>query len=582
MNRIIPLGVETPSSLITGLKVLDCTIRDGGYVNNWQFEKKLVREVYQALSKAGVDIVEIGFHGTEKYFDRKQYGIWRFSNEEDVREVTAGISGAKLALMGDFGKIDVADIREAKDSVIDLIRVAAHKNNFQSAISLLEQVKEKGYEVSLNAMGFSNFTPEEQKNLVGMLKRSNLDYVYVVDSYGSIFPNQVKGFLEPLLEIPGIKVGFHPHNSLQMAFANTLEAVRCGVHVIDGTIYGMGRGAGNLSTEIIIAYLEKFNENKYNAVPVLNCINTYFTDMQKENPWGYQLPYMLSGIFQCHPTYAKNLVEAREYTIEDIRKAMEIIRKKDPVGFSKDILDEIINNGLIGGLGSVEGVEEYAEDSHQKPEVPYANRHKGREFLVLANGPTLREYKAQIDQFIAKYNPVILGANYLGGLFKPHYHAFNNKIRFSGYVEQVAPESNLLIGQYIPEEMIQEYVSRDYEPLYYRDVLNTDFDISDGLISSNCRTISVLLLGVAIVMGAKRVFAVGMDGYTGTDSSGSFLFYEEKHEKTAPDMIIDRHRWCQRFIGQIDEYLSSKGGEGVHILTPTSYKAFYKGIDNYL
>ena len=113
-------------------------------------------------------------------------------------------------------------------------------------------------------------------------------------------------------------------------------------------------------------------------------------------------------------------------------------------------------------------------------------------------------------------------------------------------------------------------------------MLNADFDIIDGVIQSNCRTISVLLLGVAIVMGAKRVFAVGMDGYVGQDSQNGHLFYKERITMTDKDMVIERHRWCQRFIGQIDEYLSSVGGEGVHILTPTSYKAYYKGIDNYL
>ncbi len=572
--------MSTPTSP-ADLKVLDCTIRDGGYINNWQFDKKLVREVYRALSKAGVDTVEIGFHGTAKYFDREKHGAWRFSEEGDVREIAAGISGAKLAVMGDFGRIDEADICNAKDSIVDLIRVAVHKDNLQHAINLLEKIKEKGYQVSLNAMDFNSYTKEEQKTLIKMLKNSNLDYIYVVDSYGSIFPNQVREFLEPLLEIPHIKVGFHPHNSLQMAFANTLEAIHCGIDIIDCTIYGIGRGSGNLPTEVIIAYLEMSDEHKYNVVPILNCINAYFIDIYKENPWGYQLPYMLSGMFQCHPTYAKNLVEAREYTIEDIRKAMVIIRKKNPVGYSKDILDEIINNGLLGGLGDVKSTRRVGK-SRRKPEVSYVNRHKGREFLVLANGPTLGEYKEKIDKFIAKYDPVILGANYLGRLFKPHYHAFSNKIRFSEYVDLVAPESKLLIGQYIPEEMIREHVSREYELLYYRDILNADFDIVDGAIQASCRTISVLLLGVAIVMGAKRVFVVGMDGYTGLDSQDGHLFYKEEIDMAEKEMVIERHRWCQRFIEQIDAYLSLAGGEGVHLLTPTSYKASYKGIENYL
>ena len=563
-------------------QILDCTIRDGGYYNDWFFEKKLVRDVYRALSKAGVDIVEIGFHGTDKYFDRKKFGLWRFSDEEDIREIIEGISGAKLALMGDFGKLDVAEIPDKKDSLVDLLRVAAHRDNLKPAIEVLERIKEKGYEVSLNAMGYGNFSPEDQRELVAMVRRSNLNYIYVVDSYGSIFPHQVKELLEPLLEIPGIKVGFHPHNSLQMAFANTLEAINCGAHVIDGTIYGMGRGAGNLPIETLISYLEMLNPDKYNVVPILNCINAYFINMHRENPWGYQLPYMLSGMFECHPSYAKALVDMREYTIEDIRKAMELIHQKNPIGYSKGILDEIINNGLIGGLSATISDSEKVDETPQHVEVPYVNRHKGRDFLVLANGPTLKEYKSQIEKFIAKQDPIVLGANYLGGLFIPHYHAFNNKMRFEEYVGQVSPGSNLLIGQYIPEEMIQEYVSRDYELIYYHDILNTDFDIIDGVIQSNCRTISVVLLSVAIVMGARRIFAVGMDGYAGPETQETQLFYKENIEMTEKDMVIERHKWNQRFIEQIDGYLSSRGAEGVHILTPTSYKAFYKGIDNYL
>ena len=129
--------------------------------------------------------------------------------------------------------------------------------------------------------------------------------------------------------------------------------------------------------------------------------------------------------------------------------------------------------------------------------------------------------------------------------------------------------------------MIREYTQRPYETLYFIDELN-DFDIVDGVIQSNCRTIAVLLMGVAIVMGANRIFAVGMDGYVGPDLKRGFHFYDEKVETEEKDLIIERHRYNQHFIEQIDEYLSNMGKEGIHILTPTSYKAFYKGIENYL
>lgn len=563
------------------LKLLDCTIRDGGYINNWHFEKKLVREVYRALSKSGIDIIEIGFRGTEEYFDKREYGLWRFSKEEDILDVIEGIRGPKLALMADFGKINLSDFCDCEDSVVDLIRLAVHKNKTEDAIKLLENIKRKGYEVSLQAMGYSNYSQEERKDFIRLLKKSDIDYAYVADSYGSIFPNQIKELVDPLLELESIKIGFHPHNSLQMAFANTLEAINCGVHIVDSSIFGMGRGAGNLPTEIILAYMEHNLPDKFNVIPVLNCIDRHFINMQKETNWGYQLPYMLSGLFQCHPSYAQKLVDLREYTMEDIWKALEIIHKKCPVGFSENVLNEIIRGGMIGGLKTGNNASNHQIHSVPHPTVPYLDRHKGETFLILGNGPTLTEYRDQIQEFIDRYHPICMGANYLGGIFKPHYHAFSNKRRFISYIDTIDKDSNILIGQYISDQMIRDYIQRDYEKIYYIDTLS-DFDIIDGIIQSNCRTISVLLFGVAIVMGAEKIFAAGMDGYMGTDVKGEILFYKEKEAKLGEDMVIDLHKWNKKFIKQINDYFISIGKEGIHILTPTSYSEFYKGIKNYI
>jgi len=574
---------------LSTFKILDCTIRDGGYVNNWEFDKKLVREVYRALSKSGVEYVEIGFRGTEKHFDRNKYGLWRFTPEEHIREATDNIVGAKLALMADYGKIESEDFCEAKESVVDLVRIAVHKNNLKGAISLLEQIKEKGYDVSLNVMGYANYSENERQGLIGMLKSAELDYVCIADSYGSLIPDQIMPLFEPLLNIPDIKVGFHPHNSLQMAFANSLEAIRCGVHIIDSTIYGMGRAAGNLPTEIIISFLEKHGSDRYNSIPVLNVIDSYFVSMHSGNKWGYQLPYMLSGMFQCHPDYAKSLIDHKEFTIEDIWKALNYIKQEETVGFSRPHLDKLINQGMIGGLSRITDEESLTSDSAEAtykkvvgcPNVPYVKRYEDRDFLIIANGPSIKDNAVKIENFISRYDPVILGGNYLGGLFKPDYHCFVNKRRFISYIDTVESESKLLLGQYIPDEMIQEYTDRDYEKIYYIDVLNSEFQIKDGVITTNCRTVSVLLMGVAIAMGAGRIFCVGMDGYIGQAKDG-FHFYSEKDEQEDKEMILERHLWNQKFIEQIDTYLNDKDKEGIHILTPTSYKSFYKGIENYI
>jgi 4-hydroxy 2-oxovalerate aldolase len=373
-----------------------------------------------------------------------------------------------------------------------------------------------------------------------------------------------------------------------MAFANTLEAIRTGVDIVDCSIYGMGRGSGNLPTEVLIAYLQTTGNQKYNVLPVLNIIDRYFMNMMAESPWGYQLPFMISGMFKCHPYYASELVKRKEYSIEDVWQALEIIEEMDPIGFNRKIIEDLIKKGVLGGTHKLNAafipkkpINDRALDTN-KIKVPYINRHRGRDFLVLANGPTLKKCHDKIIRFIEKYNPVILGANYLADLFFPDYHAFNNKKRFTMYVDTVSLNSNLLIGENIDETTISEYTDRDYEKLFFENILDNDFTIESGRIQASCRTISVLLLGVAIVMGSERIFAAGMDGYLSKDNVLKGLYYDETLEPDDSSLIVERHRWNERFLFQIDQYIRDEGKEGIHIITPTSHQQFYKGIDNFI
>ena len=565
------------------LQILDCTIRDGGYLNNWIFNKELVRESYRALSKSGIDYVEMGFRGTEKYFQREKFGLWRFTPDELIREVTHNINGAKIAVMGDFGKIDLEDFSSASDSPVNLVRIAVHKDKTKEAIDLLERIKGKGYLTSLQCMGYSTYTEVEKQELFEQLRTTEIDYVYVADSYGSIVPFQIRELFEPLLEIGGFRVGFHPHNNIQMAFANSLEAIRMGVHIIDSSIYGMGRGAGNLPTEIILSFLLKGSTNSYNVLPVLNCIERFFLDLQKETPWGYELPYMISGILNCHPNYAKEFLRRKTFSMEDIWSGVECIRELNPIGFSAEMVEKIVAAGLV--LDSKTRSVTYATEmpkapTQALPKPTYVDRHKGREFLVLANGPNLKNSKTEIEEFIQRYDPVILGANYLAGLFVPYYHAFNNKKRFVSYVDEVNPRSRLLLGVNIPGEMIREYVPREYEHLVFHDFLEGNFDIHEGVIATNCGTISVLLVGIAVVMGADRVFVAGMDGYLDRRTASRNLFYEEKFDSKEHDLNVKRHQTNDDFLKQIDDYIRRNGGEGMHIITPTSHASFYKNISD--
>ncbi len=563
------------------MEILDCTIRDGGYLNNWKFDDEIVREIYRSISKSGVDFVELGFLSTKKFLNKNNYGPWRFLEESKLREITMGIEGPTISAMIDFKNLEIHSINEKENSLVDLIRIAAHKNEVKDALEKIDLIKSKGYIVAIQLMGYSTYTQKEQENVIELLEKSNIDYAYIADSYGSILPFQISKLFEPLLELSHLKVGFHPHNNLQMAFVNALEALKAGVHIVDGTIYGMGRGAGNLPIETLISYLQILGSDKYNVIPVLHLIDKYFVDLYNKYQWGHHLPYMLSGLFNCHPNYPKRLVELHEYTIEDIWKALDRIKKLEPIGYKEKILDKLIKYGLIGTEGfSIENLSKpKLIQIKRKPE--YINRHKGRDFIILANGPSLKRFKVEIDLFIQKYNPIVLGANFLSNLFIPDYHAFNNKRRFQDYISTVNSKSKLLLSIHFPPKFIAKYTLEKYESLFFSNTL-TNFGIKEGIILSNCKTISVLLLGVAIVMGAKRVFAAGLDGYLNTDSQDAIHFYNEKDDPEDFEIFIEKHQSMEYYIKQINNYLIEQKKEGIHILTPTGFKNFYKSIKNYI
>ncbi len=222
--------------------------------------------------------------------------------------------------------------------------------------------------------------------------------MYFADSYGSLLPSDIKGILDRL-SVTGKKIGFHAHNNLQLGFANTLEAIKSGVHIVDGTVYGMGRGAGNLPIEILLSYLEKTSvKNTYNTLPVLDIIDRYMLDLHKDLKWGYDLSYMLSGMFEVHPYYSKTMVDYREYSVEDILRTLETTREMKPIGFKKPILDSIIQSGFVGiTVTQKDSKSDFdsipVQDLSEFGQVPYLDRHSGRDFLVLANGPTLKEEK---------------------------------------------------------------------------------------------------------------------------------------------------------------------------------------------
>ncbi|MFA5388960.1 MAG: aldolase catalytic domain-containing protein [Candidatus Omnitrophota bacterium] len=289
------------------IKVLDCTIRDGGLMNNHDFEPKFVREVFKAVSQAGVDYMEIGYKNSKELFSPKEYGLWKFCDDDEIRKVIEGIpSKTKISVMVDIGRVKLEDIKPAKESPVKMIRVACYVKDIDKAIFMVNHIAEKGYETTINIMAISKDDgPELDEALHQIENESRVDVVYIVDSFGALYQESVESLVKRFRDILKTReIGFHGHNHQQLAFSNTIEAIIHNANYLDATIYGIGRAAGNCPLELLIGFLKN---PKFDIRPILDVISSEFISLSKKIEWGYVIPYAIAGMMNEHPKAAMAL-----------------------------------------------------------------------------------------------------------------------------------------------------------------------------------------------------------------------------------------------------------------------------------
>jgi 4-hydroxy 2-oxovalerate aldolase len=296
------------------IKVLDCTIRDGGLMNNHKFDDEVVKAVYRACVEAGVDYMELGYKASQRIIVPGEYGAWKYCREEDIRRIVGDNEGSlKLSIMADAERTDYKeDILPKDQSVIDMIRIATYINQIPTALEMVKDAHDKGYETTVNLMAVSTVREFELDEGLELLAKSEAKAIYVVDSFGSLYSEQVQYLVRKYLSYcraAGKDVGMHAHNNLQLGFANTIEAIVLGANMVDATMAGLGRGAGNCPLELLIGFL---HNPKYNLLPVLRCVQKVVEPLRAKLLWGFDLPYMLTGFLNEHPRAAIKFQESKE------------------------------------------------------------------------------------------------------------------------------------------------------------------------------------------------------------------------------------------------------------------------------
>jgi len=300
----------TMLSVREDIRVFDCTIRDGGLVNNFHFSDEFVKAVYDTCVKSGVDYMEIGKNNSPTLMSEKEFGAWNFCKEEDIRRIVGkNDTNLKIAVMSDVGRTVASELLPKSESVVDMVRVATYIHQLPEAIEIAEDAHAKGYETTINIMAIAKVFEDELDEALELVSNTNVDVIYIADTFGSFYPEQIDKLTEKYLKIAkakGKKIGIHAHNNIQLAFANTIEAMIYGTSFLDVTLSGLGRGAGNCATELLIGFLKN---PKYKLMPVLEFIEKYIVPLQKELNWGYSIPYMITGQLVEHPRSAMKAMD---------------------------------------------------------------------------------------------------------------------------------------------------------------------------------------------------------------------------------------------------------------------------------
>lgn len=289
------------------IRVLDATLRDGGLVNDFRFSEEFVKALYETNKRACVDYMEFGYRASKELFDVNAFGPWKFASDEDIRRIVGDKQdGPKISIMADVGRCDFrTDIVPREESPVDMIRVACYLHQIPGALEMIEDAKNKGYEVTCNIMAISNAQESDLKQGLEMIGQSPVDVIYIVDSYGSLYPEEIDRVVDIFKETSvkyNKELGIHAHDNQKLAFANTIEAVGDGVNYLDATYNSMGRGAGNCAMELLLSFLKN---PKYREYEAFKFVQDYMIPLKKSGiVWGYDLQYLITGLLEQHPRAA--------------------------------------------------------------------------------------------------------------------------------------------------------------------------------------------------------------------------------------------------------------------------------------
>lgn len=479
------------------INLLDCTLRDGGYLNDWNFGADNIVSVFERLVSAGVDIIEVGFLDERRGFDPNR------TIQPDTAAVNKQFGKmsrgrATTVAMIDFGTCDIKNIMPCEDCWLDGIRVIFKKEKQRPALDFCRQIKDLGYQVFVQAVSITSYSEDDLRELAAGVNAFEPHALSMVDTYGLLEPDSLIKIAKLLDEAvkPNIVLGFHAHNNFQLGYANAIALMNAGLKhnlVIDGTLYGMGKSAGNAPIELIAMKLNTMFGKTYDIEQLQEAISTCVLDMYNRQPWGYTLFYYIAARNSCHPDYVSYLMSKRTLSITAINEILSQIPAEKKLGKDMKMLEQLYLE------------YQKCECSDEETISALTAVLSGRKVLAIGPGHSMVTKQEDIKRCIEHENPVVIPVNYIPHDIKPDYLFLTNSKRYLG-----------LAGMLLDPEI------EDIPIIATSNVRKTDGEFPyvlnfSSLIDETAEypdNSMVMLLRLLQKIGVSTIYMAGFDGYT--------------------------------------------------------------------
>lgn len=468
--------------------ILDCTLRDGGYCNEWKFGFDNTKRITEGLVESNVEIIECGFLTNKVTYNPEST---KFTTVEQLASVIPQERNGKIFVaMMNYGEYEIDQLPVCDGSSIDGIRVAFHKKNLRESLELCKMIKAKGYLVFIQAMVSLSYQDDEFLALIRSVNEFEPYAFYIVDSFGMMKGKDLTRLfymVEHNLK-ENIWIGFHSHNNMQLAYSNAQQLITVETNrnlIIDSSIMGMGRGAGNLNTELFVGYLNENAGKKYNLKPLLIIIDKILNNFYQRKYWGYSLPNYISASYNAHPNYAGYLEEKKTLTIEDMDEIFSMMDEDKKVAYNEKYIEELY-------------LKYQEKDNVMETHLSeFTEKIIGKSVLIIAPGKSSITERERIIECASQKDIVTFSINYDYDEEITDYIFLSNLRRYRDLPADKRQKS--IVTSNIPASDV-------FLQIRYKDLLNNTDAVKDNA--------GLMLIKLLIQQGVKKVYIAGMDGYS--------------------------------------------------------------------